>query len=145
MWLGKVKEVIDQYQPDLIWFDSRMNIIEESYRREMLAYYYNKARQWGREVAVTYKDKDLAPGAGILDLERGRMAKITRFKWLNDDSIDWNSWCYVRNADIKNSDWLVHELVDIVSKNGNLLLNICPPTGRFPSQSASPCWAWDNG
>ncbi|MGA7793442.1 MAG: alpha-L-fucosidase, partial [Candidatus Acidiferrales bacterium] len=88
---------------------------------------------WGREVAVTYKDKDLAPGSGILDLERGRMAKITRFKWLNDDSIDWNSWCYVRDADIKSAAWLVHELADIVSKNGNLLLNICPrPDGTIP-------------
>jgi alpha-L-fucosidase len=99
----------------------------------MLAYYYNQARVWGREVAVTYKDKDLQPGAGILDLERGRMAKITPFKWLNDDSVDWNSWCYVRDADIKDAGWLVHELVDIVSKNGNLLLNICPkPDGTIP-------------
>lgn len=133
LWLGKVEEVIDKYQPDLIWFDGRMNIIEESYRREMLAYYYNKAREWRREVTVTYKDKDLQPGAGILDLERGRMAQITPFKWLNDDSIDWKSWCYIQDADIKNTDWLVDELVDIVRKNGNLLLNICPrPDGTIP-------------
>jgi alpha-L-fucosidase len=132
-WEGKVKEVIDKYQPDLIWFDSRLSIIDEAYRTDLLAYYYNQARRWGREVAVTYKGTDLPRGAGIVDLERGRMAKKTDFKWLNDDSIDWKSWGYVEDASYKSVDRLVDELVDIVSKNGNLLLNIGPKAdGTIP-------------
>lgn len=126
MWAAKVREVVDKYKPDLIWFDNRMGNIGEEHRKRMLAHYYNRAVEWGREVAVTYKDRDLEPGTGIVDLERGRMAKAPPYKWLNDDSIDWNSWSYVENADYKSADRLVDGLVDIVSKNGNLLLNINP-------------------
>ena len=75
-----------------------MFIIDESHRRDFLAYYYNRAQTWGREVVVTYKDNDLARGAGIVDLERGRMAKATDYPWHTDDSIDWNSWGYVENT-----------------------------------------------
>jgi len=125
-WEDKIREVIDRYQPDLLWFDSRMGMVDESYRKSFLAYYYNQAASWGREVAVTYKNKDLPPGAGIVDLERGRMAKSTPYPWLNDDSICWKSWCHIQDPDYKSTDRLVDGLVDIVSKNGNLLLNIPP-------------------
>jgi alpha-L-fucosidase len=77
-------------------------------------------------VGVTYKDKDLPADVGIEDLERGRMSKSVPQKWLNDDSIDWNSWCHVQKPDYKSADRLVDGLVDIVSKNGNLLLDITP-------------------
>ena len=132
-WFDKIKEVIDCYQPDLLWFDSRTNIIDEQYRKKFLAYYYNKALIWGREVAMTYKNKDFAEGSGIVDLERGRMANITPYPWLNDDSMDWKSWGYVMDADYKSTERLIHELVDIVSKNGCLLLSIGPRSdGTIP-------------
>ena len=135
VWLDKIKEVIDAYQPDLLWFDSRMNIIDEKYRKEFIRYYYNKGLEWNKEIGITYKNNDLPKGAGIVDLERGRMSSLKEFKWLNDDSIDWNSWCYVQNAKIKTTKRLVDELVDIVSKNGNLLLNIPPkPNGEIPQE-----------
>ncbi len=134
-WEAKIKEVIDKYQPDLLWFDARMFIIDESYRRDFLAYYYNRAQTWGREVVVTYKDNDLFRGAGIVDLERGRMAKVTDYPWLTDDSIDWNSWGYVEDHRYKSTGRLIGELVDIVSKNGCLLLNVPPKSnGEIPAE-----------
>ena len=114
------------YQPDLMWFDTRTDRIKEPYRREMVAHYYNQAAEWGRDVGITYKNKDLPVGVGILDLERGRMSGLTKHIWLNDDSIDWGSWCDVETPAYKSTDRLVDGLVDIVSKNGNLLLNITP-------------------
>ncbi len=133
LWEDKIREVIDKYQPDLLWFDGRMWMIDEGNRRSFLAYYYNSARRWGRDVAVTYKDRDLEPGTAIVDIERGRMSKKTSFKWLNDDSIDWKSWCYIENPDYKSVNRLIDGLVDIVSKDGNLLLNIGPkPDGTIP-------------
>jgi alpha-L-fucosidase len=133
LWENKIREVIDKYGPDLLWFDSRMGDIPEEYRMGFLAYYYNKAVDWKKDVAVTYKGSDLQIGTGILDLEKGRMAKTTTYKWVNDDVINWNSWSYVENADYKSADRLVDELVDIVSKNGSLLLDIDPrPDGTIP-------------
>ena len=129
LWEDKVKEFIDRYHPDLIYFDSRLGHIGETYRLDLLAYYYNRTK----ETVVTYKDKDLAPGSGILDLERGRMATLAPFKWLTDDSMSWKSWCYIENDQLKTPKRLIDELVDIVSKNGNLLLDIGPKAdGTIP-------------
>jgi len=135
MWENKVKEVIHKYQPDLLWFDSRMNIIDERHRIDLFTFYYNKAEQWQREVGVAYKEKDLPSAVGIEDLERGRMSKIVSEDWLNDDAIDWNSWSHVQKPAYKSVDRLVTELVDIVSKNGNLLLDITPmASGVIPAE-----------
>lgn len=125
-WVAKVKEVIDKYHPSLIYFDARLNIIDERRLTDVIAYYYNQAERRHEEVSVTYKEKELPPGAGLLDIERGRLDKLASFKWLTDDAIDWNSWCHVQNANYKSPDRIVDELVDIVSKNGNLLLDITP-------------------
>ena len=135
MWENKIKEVIYKYQPDLLWFDSRMNIIDERHRIDLFTFYYNKAEQWQREVGVAYKEKDLPSAVGIEDLERGRMSKIVSEDWLNDDAIDWNSWSHVQKPAYKSVDRLVTELVDIVSKNGNLLLDITPmASGVIPAE-----------
>jgi alpha-L-fucosidase len=133
-WKAKLLEVVQQYQPDLVYFDSRLSIIPEDYRKGFLAEYYNQARRWGREVAVTYKGQDLAPGTAIEDLEQGRMTNITARLWQNDDTIDWNSWAYLERPNYKPVSRLIHELADIVSKNGVLLLDIGPkPDGTIPA------------
>ena len=54
-WLDRLNELMDKYQPDIIWFDNKMDIIGEKYRQQFLANYYNKAQEWGREVVCTYK------------------------------------------------------------------------------------------
>lgn len=135
MWKDKLVEVIDQYEPDLIWFDFGLGSISAQKREEFLAYYFNKACQWGREVGVTYKGKDLPSGVGIVDYERGRADKLTDFKWLTDTSIDLRSWSYIKNPKYKSTARLVSELVDIVSKNGQLLLNFGPRAdGTIPAE-----------
>jgi len=134
-WLGKVNEVVDTYQPDLLWFDSRMHIIDEQYRMQMVAHYYNAAAAQARPVVLTYKNEDLAPSTAVLDLERTRMAEIHAGPWLTDTSIARNSWSYAPTLDYYSTDRLVDDLVDIVSKNGCLLLNIAPhPDGTIPPE-----------
>ena len=125
-WAAKVKEVVDTYHPSLIYFDSRLNIINERRLAEVIAHYYNRAEGRGEEVSVTYKEKELPLGVGLLDIERGRLGEMPSYKWLTDDAIDWNSWCHVQNPRYKSARRIVGELVDIVSKNGNLLLDITP-------------------
>ena len=125
-WEGKTKEVIDKYQPSLIYFDSRLNILDERHLTGVISYYYNQAERWQEEVSVTYKEKDLPWGVGILDIERGRLGTLASYKWLTDDAIDWNSWCHVQSPSYKSADRIVDELVDIVSKNGCFLLDLTP-------------------
>ncbi len=135
LWKAKIFEVVDRYKPDLLWFDSRLFLIPEKDRKEMVAHFYNKGIEWGKDVTLTYKNEDLATGAGVLDLERGRMDEKTDYPWLTDDSYPWNGWSW--RADLKNKqpNDIVDELIDIVSKNGALLLGITPTAdGLIPEE-----------
>lgn len=133
MWLGKLDEVIDKYSPDLIWFDSWLHEIPEQTRMQFLANYFNHAKANGQEVLVTYKQKDMPLDICVLDLEKGGMADLTDFVWLTDDTISLGSWCYTNKLKIKPTKVVLHSLIDIVSKNGQLLLNISPKAdGSIP-------------
>lgn len=144
MWNGKLEEVIDHYQPDLIWFDSWLDRIPDENRQRFAAYYLNAAREWGKDVVITYKQEDLPQSVGVVDFEKGRLDKMTDFAWLTDDTISagsWattGSWSYTEELDIKTGRELVHTLIDIVSKNGHLLLNISPRAdGTIPDEQRS--------
>jgi alpha-L-fucosidase len=106
MWNGKLEEVIDNYRPDVIWFDSWLDRIPESNRAEFVAYYLNAAKQWGKDVVITYKQKDLPQSVGVVDFEKGRLDELTPFAWLTDDTISagpWTSsgsWSYTKELDI---------------------------------------------
>ena len=57
MWNVKLEEVIDQYQPDLIWFDSWLDRIPEKNRQEFAAYYLNAADKWGKTLLLRINKK----------------------------------------------------------------------------------------
>ncbi len=135
-WKGKITEVIDKYDPDFIWFDFGLKLITDSYKQEMLAYFYNHALATKKEVVVSYKGHDLPPGAGLLDLELGQETNMTYNDWITDTSIDdGQGWGYVKGLGFKSVDNLVDNLVDRVSKNGYLLLNVGPkPDGSIPDE-----------
>jgi alpha-L-fucosidase len=137
VWKGKVVEVIDKYSPDFIWFDFGLEFVPESYKKDLLAYYYNKAAAERKDVVVTYKDHDLPVGIGINDLELGQETDLTYHEWITDSSIDnQGAWGYVRGAGLKTVENLVHNLVDRVSKNGYLLLNVGPKAdGSIPDEA----------
>ncbi|TLX74324.1 alpha-L-fucosidase [Labilibacter sediminis] len=132
MWNDLLEEVIDNYKPDIIWFDSWLDRLPQKNRKEFAAYYLNAAQSWGKEVVITYKQKDLPQNVGVIDFEKGRMDELTDYTWLTDGTISdgtWTttgSWSYTEELDIKSSKTLLHILIDIVSKNGNFLLNISP-------------------
>ncbi|MFY0654209.1 MAG: alpha-L-fucosidase [Cyclobacteriaceae bacterium] len=132
-WVARLKEIIDNYDPDLVWFDNRMDLIGEKYRREFLEYYYSEAEKKNQDVVVTYKFYDLPVGTAVLDLERARMSEKKEFPWLTDDSIDWKAWSHISDPNYKTTNRLIDFLVDVVSKNGCLLLNITPKAnGEIP-------------
>ncbi|MCD6375810.1 MAG: alpha-L-fucosidase [Caldisericaceae bacterium] len=133
-WYGKIIEVIDKYDPDFIWFDFALDAIPEGYVKDFLAYYYNKALEEGKEVIVSYKQHDLVPGAGIRDLELGQEHTLTYNDWITDTSIDdRGAWGYAEDLTFKTPNRIIDNLVDRVSKNGYLLLNVGPkPDGTIP-------------
>jgi len=133
-WIGKIEEVIDKYRPDLIWFDFALAGIQEEYRKEMLCYYFNKAEDCVMDVDVTYKGHSLPPGVGVVDLELGRMSELTYHEWITDTDVTiGGAWSHIHDAKFKSVTMLVHNLVDNVSKNGFLLLNVGPKAnGEIP-------------
>lgn len=125
-WEDKLIEVIDKYHPDLMYFDSWLDEIPGTYKKEYLAHYFNDAVKLGKDVVVTYKQDDLPRDVGIEDFEKGRADKLTDFVWLTDDTISRGSWCYTQDLGIKKAMEIVRTLADIVSKNGQMMLNISP-------------------
>jgi alpha-L-fucosidase len=132
LWYDKLKEIIDGYQPDLIWQDLYLSRIPESRRLDFLSYYYNKAIDWGKEVVVTSKD-GFQTGE-MHDYERGGPADITTPYWLTDDAISSSTWCYTTGMGYYSTTQMLHSLIDRVSKNGNMLLDIAPMAdGTIPA------------
>jgi alpha-L-fucosidase len=135
-WLLRCCELVDKYQPQVVWFD--WWIAQPSvhpYLKTFSAYYYNRGAQWGKGVAINYKKhggESYPDTAGVLDIERGQLAAKRDLFWQTDTSVSKTSWGYVTNHQYKTVDSIVDDLVDIVSKNGCLLLNIGPkPDGTI--------------
>ena len=137
-WYARTKELIDKFEPDVLWFDFGWHWDEFApYRPQVTAYYYNRAIEWGKEVVLNYKDK-FPEGTAVYDIERGKLDDIREKYWQTDTSVSYKSWCYIEDDEFKTVTTLVHDLVDIVSKNGNLLLNVGPRAdGTIPDQAAN--------
>jgi alpha-L-fucosidase len=133
-WLARTSDLVDKYQPQLVWFDWWIEQpVFQPYLQKFGAYYYNRGAQWKKGVAVNYKNKSWPEKAAVLDIERGQLAGIRPIFWQTDTSISKNSWGFVTKQDYKTADSIVDDLVDIVSKKGALLLNIGPrPDGTIP-------------
>ena len=132
-WWVKLKEYIDNYQPDLIWFDWWLENLPEADRQKFLAYYYNEAQKWGKEVCVAYKESTFPITTAIKDYERGRPNQPKSPAWLTDTSP--GAWFYRPGAQFKKPNDLIDILVDIVAKNGLMLLNVPPnPDGSIPEE-----------
>ncbi len=135
-WLLRTCELVDKYQPQLVWFDWWIEQpCFQPYLQRFAAYYYNQGAAWGKGVAVNYKNKSFPLKAAVWDIERGQLAEIRQPFWQTDTSVSKNSWGYVEKQHYKTVASLVGDLVDIVSKNGALLLNIGPrPDGVIPEE-----------
>ena len=126
-WLARACEMVDKYQPQLVWFDWCIN--QQPIRDRLptfAAFYYNRGAQRGQGVAINYKAGAFPDKAAVFDVERGQLGEIRPLFWQTDTAVSKNSWGYVKNQDYKTATTLVGDLIDVVSKNGALLLNIGP-------------------
>ncbi|HVN20506.1 MAG TPA: alpha-L-fucosidase [Dongiaceae bacterium] len=136
-WLARSAELVEKYHPDIVYFDWWIG--QASIRPDLTrfaAFYYNSSMKWGDHVGViNYKDYAMQEHSGVLDLERGQLGDIRPLYWQTDTSISNKSWGYIENDTFKSAEFVVHQLIDIVSKNGNLLLNIGPRSdGTIPDE-----------
>lgn len=133
-WLARNCEIVDKYQPQLVWFDWWIEQeVFEPYLQQFAAYYYNRGVEWEQGVAINYKRNAFPEGTAVYDVERGQLSGIRELFWQTDTAVSKNSWGYVKNQDYKTADGIIDDLIDIVSKNGTLLLNIGPrPDGTIP-------------
>jgi alpha-L-fucosidase len=135
-WLARAAEIVDKYHPEIIWFDWWIEQPAfKPYLEKFGAFYYNRAAEWKRAVAINYKNKAYPEHAAVLDIERGQLDTLRPIFWQTDTSVGEKSWGYVRDEKFRTPESLVVELVDIVSKNGCLLLNIGPKSdGTIPDE-----------
>jgi alpha-L-fucosidase len=136
-WLARSADLVEKYHPDIVYFDWWIG--QPSIRTNLTrfaAFYYNSSLKYGDHVGViNYKDYAMQDHSGVLDIERGQLGDLRGLPWQTDTSVSNKSWGYIKDDTFKSPEFIVHQLVDIVSKNGNLLLNIGPRSdGTIPEE-----------
>ena len=136
-WLARSAELVEKYHPDIVYFDWWIG--QASIRPNLTrfaAFYYNSSLKYGDHVGViNYKDYAIQDHSAVLDLERGQLGDIRPLAWQTGTSVSNKSWGYIKNDTFKSPEFVVDQLIDIVSKNGNLLLNIGPRSdGSIPDE-----------
>jgi len=132
-WLDVMKELIDLYEPELLYSDGALpfgshwhfedgsdkDLANCKWGLEAVAYLYNKVEN------AVYNQKSSQPemySVSVLDVERSQLAGINKDPWQTDTCI--GGWFYDAKLTLKKPDHVIEMLVDIISKNGTMLLNI---------------------
>ncbi len=138
-WLVRTCELVDKYQPSVLYFDWWVhNYSFKPYLKKFAAYYYNRAEEWGKEVTINFKHEAFPQGVATFDVERGALTGISPIYWQTCTAISKKSWGYAKDNEFKSTKQLLCDLIDIVSKNGNMLMNIGPkPDGTITDEETA--------
>lgn len=134
-WLLRCCELVDRYHPRIVYFDWWIqHSAVKPYLKRFAAYYFNRMEEHGGCV-INYKHDAMPFGIGVPDIERGQFAEAKPFLWQSDTSVMRWSWCYSEQpgkAVFKTPSEIICDLIDVVCKNGRLLLNFGPkPDGEL--------------
>ena len=135
-WLARSAEIVKRYHPDFIFFDWWIGQpYVRPYLAKFAAYYYNESQKNGPVGIISYKWFDMQEHSGLLDIERGQLADIRPQYWQTDTSVSNKSWGYIEHDTFKTPLFIIDQLADVVSKNGNLLMNVGPRAdGTIPEE-----------
>jgi alpha-L-fucosidase len=126
-WLARTVELVEHNDPQLVWFDWWIEQPAfQPWLTRFAAWYYNRAVARNRPVAINYKFDAFADGTAVYDIERGQNSGIRPMLWQNDTSVAVRSWGWVNGQVYKDIRDVLGDLMDVVSKNGVLLLNVGP-------------------
>ena len=130
-WYARMRDLVDNYQPDLLYTDGALPF--EHYGLSLVAHLYNEnAKRHGGKTEAVYTSKrlqDTEKGIALFDVERGLVDSIWPRPWQTDTCI--GDWHYKRGVRYKTPKTVVDLLVDIVSRNGNLMLNFPLPASGY--------------
>jgi alpha-L-fucosidase len=130
-WFLRAKDLIDQHQPDFYYEDGPVPF--GAWGRSLVAHYYNQSLRWHGKLNVVYTAKrrsESEQGLCTLDIERGVADEIEKRPFQTDTCI--GDWHYKRGIQYKTPKTVIDLLADVVSRNGNLLLNIPLPASGMP-------------
>jgi alpha-L-fucosidase len=138
-WLDRCCELVDKYSPRLFYFDTWAERPPlKAYLKHFAAYYYNRMASRGLPATINYKNDCFSPASAVVDFERGQAGDIQPRFWQTDTAVGLKSWCHIGNEEYRTADSILADLIDIVSKNGTLLLNIGPRAdGTIPTQDTN--------
>lgn len=125
-WLDQVNEVVGTYNPDIIWYDSWLNVIPEEYRLKMAADFFNNGAKNNQEVVLCRKQDDLPLSFSVHDIEQGGRRDVHPMPWVTDITLSEKSWMYIKGQTYKEASLVVRNMIDVWSKNGIVLLNLSP-------------------
>ena len=135
-WLARSTELVDKYHPEFFYFDWWIG--QPAYKsalRQFAAYYYDRSAEHGEQPVLTYKEESMPANTATLDIERGKLDTLRLLPWQTDTSVSIHSWGYAEHDEYRTAKSLVHQLMDTVAKNGNLLLNVGPKSdGTIPEE-----------
>jgi alpha-L-fucosidase len=136
-WLARDAEIVEKYDPEILYFDWWIGQPDaRRYVAKFAAFYYNRAAAKGKVPVINYKDSAMEQHSGVLDVERGQLAGIRPLYWQTDTSVSIKSWGYIEDDKFKSAEAIIQQLADVVSKNGNFLVNVGPrPDGTIPEQT----------
>lgn len=136
-WFKRIRDLVDSYQPDLVYSDGGLPFGVTG--RSLVAHLYNSSIARSGSLEAVYTSKDTGSGEfhkewAVQDVERGVLKGINPLPWQTCTSN--GDWFFNDNYGYKSPGEVVTMLADIVSKNGNLLLNVVQyPDGSLPPES----------
>jgi alpha-L-fucosidase len=146
-WYDRIKELIDTYQPDLLYSDCGLPFGDVG--RTLIAHYYNQDAKQKKAKGVVYNCKENSDGRWVRDYELGVAEGISEYPWQTDTNL--GDWIYREGMTYRTAQQVIQMLIDIVSKNGNLLLDVVQtPEGYIDDAQISILetiaeWMQDNG
>lgn len=138
IWASKIEEVIEQYEPDFIFLDDKLRIIEEEKLLEVFSYFYNSGLRSKKDVVIAVHQNELVEGSGIKDMTGTRVDEIQHLPWVTSTFLHHPPEDPAELTSYRPADNLIRELADVVSKNGFLLLKVSPA-----SDGLVPCGVSD--
>lgn len=138
-WLDCVKEMIELFHPDLLYSDSGLPFEEEGYQPglDAVSFLYNDSITQNGTNRAVYTQKNRSEEiyrVGTLDIEKSQLPGIQPYPWQTDTCI--GNWFYDAKQVYKKPDQIIEMLVDIISKNGTMLLNVLQrPDGSIDDEA----------